>query len=122
MTDQPTPEETHAAAQALADLGLGVTTPTGAEPGEGTVQILIRVPARTRDRWKHAAEAHGLSMSEFIRTTVEPTVDRTLDCPHERRRIYPWAQFCVTCGKRIPQDQWTVPTPTDTTFDKRRGR
>ena len=90
-----------AVAAALADAGTGVSSPTGAEPGEGTVQVIVRVTARTRDRWKEAAEKSGVSMSEFVRAATDDRAAPILDCPHSSRRVYPWAQFCNTCGARL---------------------
>lgn len=90
-----------AAAAALEDAGTGIPSPTGADPGEGTVQVIVRVPARTRDRWKDAAEKSGVSMSEFVRTAADDKAAPILDCPHRSRRVYPWAQFCNDCGARL---------------------
>lgn len=90
-----------AAAAALDEAGTGVSSPTGAAPGEGTVQVIVRVPAATRDRWKEAAEKSGVSMSEFVRAATDDRAAPILDCPHRSRRVYPWAQFCNDCGARL---------------------
>lgn len=101
--EYPEPDEgvLAAAAAAIDDAGPGVSSPTGAEPGEGTVQVIVRVPARTRDRWKDAAERSGVSMSEFVRNAADDRAAPILDCPHRSRRVYPWAQFCNDCGARL---------------------
>lgn len=90
-----------AAAAALEDAGTGVSSPTGSAPGEGTVQVIVRVPAATRDRWKEAAEKSGVSMSEFVRASTDDRAAPILDCQHRSRRVYPWAQFCNDCGARL---------------------
>ena len=98
---QPTPEVEAAMAAALEEVGTGVSSPSGAAPGEGTVQVIVRVPGFTRDRWKDAAEKSGVSMSEFIRVSTDVKASMILDCPHGSRRVYPWAQFCNDCGARL---------------------
>jgi hypothetical protein len=95
------PEVEAAMAEALEDAGTGISSPTGAAPGEGTVQVIVRVPAATRDRWKDAAEKSGVSMSEFIRVATDEKAVPILDCSHRSRRVYPWAQFCNDCGARL---------------------
>jgi hypothetical protein len=83
---------------------LTVQTDTGSEPGSpATAQVLIRTTAYDRERWKQAAELHGMTMSEFIRTAVDGITRETLDCTHpiNQRRYYPWAEFCLKCGQRL---------------------
>lgn len=101
--NQPTPDELAATGDALDDLGHGVSTPTGAAPGEGTVQVLVRVPAESRERWKQAADASGTSMSDFVRQVVDARATEVLDCPHPQvmRKLFPWAEICRSCGKRL---------------------
>jgi hypothetical protein len=100
---EPTPDEQAAAAAALDDTTLGVSTPTGAEPGEGTVQVLVRVPARSRDRWKAAAEAAGTTLSDFVRQCCDERAAESLDCQHPLmyRKSYPWTEICTACGVRL---------------------
>ena len=108
MTD-PTRAEREAVDAALDDTGLGVHTPTGAEPGEGTVQVLVRVPAGSRDRWKAAAEARGSTLSDFVRTVCDDAAGVLLDCQHPlpSRKTLPWAVICKACGKRLWQNPRT---------------
>ena len=100
---KPTPAEQEAVAAALDDTTLGVSSPTGAEQGEGTVQVLVRVPAQSRDRWKAAAEAKGVTLSEFVRSCCDSGAEQLLDCQHplQFRKTLPWAVICKACGKRL---------------------
>lgn len=81
-----------------------VTANTGSEPGAPAVaQVLVRTTHAERERWKQAAEAKGLSLSEFVRAVVGEATVNILDCSHplNQRRWYPWAEFCVECGQRL---------------------
>jgi hypothetical protein len=80
---------------------LGVTPAKVKEGDDPVVQVIVRVPAVTRDRWKDAAERNKISMSEFIRNAVDDVTANILDCPHRSRRVYPWAQICNDCGVRL---------------------
>lgn len=83
---------------------LTVHPDTGSEPGNpATAQVLIRTTPHDRERWKQAAEKHGMSMSDFIRTAVNEATREALDCDHplNQRRYYPWAEFCLKCGQRL---------------------
>lgn len=99
----PTGDELAAAAAALDGDTLGVSTPTGAAPGEGTVQVLVRVPAESRDRWKRAAEAQGTTLSDFVRRVCDDSSAALLDCQHPPvlRKMFPWAEVCRGCGARL---------------------
>lgn len=99
----PTPDEHAAAAAALANTSLGITHPTGADPGEGTVQVLVRVPAGSRDRWKQAAELQGTTLSDFVRACCDTAASELLDCTHPvaLRKTFPWAVICKACGTRL---------------------
>jgi uncharacterized protein (DUF1778 family) len=99
----PTPEEQAAVDEALEAVTLGITSPTGAEAGEGTVQVLVRVPAGSRDRWKAAAEAKGVTLSEFVRSCCDQHASELLDCQHPiaSLKTLPWATICKACGKRL---------------------
>lgn len=88
--------------EAVAGLDtLGVTPAKVKEGDDQIVQVIVRVPAHTRERWKDAAERNRVSMSEFIRTAADDAASSVLDCPHRSRRVYPWAQICNDCGARI---------------------
>lgn len=71
--------------------------------GTADKQILIRIPDKDRERWKNAAEIRGVPMSQFIRDVVNHEVEGVLDCRHpiNKRRYYPWAEFCLECGTRL---------------------
>lgn len=44
-----------------------------------TDDIRLRVPKGTKDRWKAAAEAAGVSMTKFVQDAVEAAVDTQND-------------------------------------------
>jgi hypothetical protein len=71
--------------------------------GTADKQILIRIPDKDRARWKEASEVRGVPMSQFIRDVVNKEVEGVLDCRHpiNKRRYYPWAEFCLECGTRL---------------------
>jgi|GEM_PF-6482815 len=88
-------------ARALDDAGLGVT-PTAVSPdGDPVVQVIVRVPETTRERWKKAAAAKGVSMAEFVRDATDERAGDLLDCRHQSVRKYPWATICNGCGTRL---------------------
>lgn len=91
--------------------GLGRKKSTGAAPGDGTNQVLIRAAAESHERWKLAAARQGISMSEFIRAAADKAASETLDCPHsaDQRRWYPWAEVCMRCGVQLrDRNTWLV--------------
>ena len=102
MSDQ---DNLEAAMDHVADhLDLTVASNTGSEPGSPAVaQVLVRTTPEERERWKQAAEARGLSLSEFMRAVVGGATAEVLDCQHplNQRRWYPWAEFCLACGNRL---------------------
>lgn len=90
---------------------LGRKKSTGAKPGDGTNQVLIRASKESHDRWKTAAAKTGKSMSEFIREAADAAASELLDCFHhaEHRRWYPWAEACMKCGITLRErDTWLV--------------
>lgn len=103
MKREPSRDEEDAVAAALDEVGVGVASPTGAEPGEGTVQVLVRVPAASRDKWKRAAEARGSTLSDFVRQCCDDAAGALLECQHpiQLRKTFPWAEICRGCGKRL---------------------
>lgn len=66
-------------------------------------QVLIRATQTDKDRWKAAADSKGLSVSEWIRSVLNEGAKHALDCSHpiNRRRYYPWAEFCLECEQRL---------------------
>ena len=83
--------------------GVAVSTELDADNGPAGKQILIRIPEKDRERWKQASEITGQTMSQLIRDSVNNSVAGILDCQHpiNRRRYYPWAEFCLECGQRL---------------------
>jgi len=101
---EPVPEPElveRAMEEAMAGLDLTVTPAKVKDGDDQVVQVIVRVPAGTRERWKEAAERNRVSMSEFVRTAADDAASSVLDCPHRSRRVYPWAQICNDCGARI---------------------
>lgn len=66
-------------------------------------QVLIRVSETQRDQWQDAAEADGLSVSEWLRQMADARWREIFSCTHplEQRQVYPWAEFCLECGVRL---------------------
>ncbi len=66
-------------------------------------QVLIRVSETQRDQWQAAAEADGLSVSEWLRQMADARWREIFSCTHplEQRQVYPWAEFCLKCGVRM---------------------
>lgn len=66
-------------------------------------QVLIRVSETQRDQWQAAAEADGLSVSEWLRQMADARWREIFSCTHplEQRQVYPWAEFCLKCGVRL---------------------
>lgn len=76
----------------------------GGESGDpANRQVLIRANSADHDRWKAAAAKTGVSLSEFIRDTLNKQSAELLDCQHptHQRRFYPWAEICLACGTRL---------------------
>ena len=66
-------------------------------------QVLIRVSESQREQWQAAAEADGLSVSEWLRQMADDRWSVIYTCVHplDQRRSYPWSEFCLKCGVRI---------------------
>jgi len=87
------------------DLELTVHRTTGAAPGEGTVQILIRASRRSRERWKDAASRLGISVAEMLRQLADAKAAELLDCDHPRAdwRNSRHGVSCGRCGQMLNQ-------------------
>ena len=85
----------------LKDMAVSTTASDGDGPADK--QVLIRATEADKERWKRAAEVKGLTMSDFIRGTLNDAAAGTLDCNHpiNQRRYYPWAEFCLACNVRL---------------------
>ena len=105
MTAEPDDDNIVAAMDKVAEtLEPTISSNTGAEDGAtATKQVLIRATEEDRERWKQAAEAKGVSLSEFIRTLANAAAAEILDCSHppEMRKKYPWSERCMACGHRF---------------------
>lgn len=89
--------------QLAREIPLTVQRSTGAAPGEGTVQVIVRATAESRDRWKQAASAMGVSMAEMIRRLCDARAAELLDCPHPvgMVRHNRWGTACGHCGQQL---------------------
>lgn len=89
--------------QLAEHLPLTVTRSTGAAPGEGTVQVLIRATGASRDRWKAAAALLGVSMAEYVRQLCDARAAELLDCPHPVEAVTHnrWGAGCSRCGQQL---------------------
>jgi hypothetical protein len=78
----------------------------------------VRVDAERRQRWRQAAERSGLTLSAWVRQTLDtaagltpggqatvPTSDAIdpATCPHprDRRRHLPYGPICEQCGAKL---------------------
>ena len=76
---------------------------TGAKPGlPANKQVLIRATDEDHERWKSAAAELGVSLAEFVRDVCNKAAGTT-GCQHlpQDRKVYPWMQKCMKCGKRF---------------------
>jgi len=66
-------------------------------------QVIVRTTEEERERWKSASAASGMSMSEWIRDLASKAAKAKLECQHpiDKRKVYPWSETCLQCGKRI---------------------
>ncbi len=73
------------------------------DDGPADKQVLIRTTDEDRDKWKQAAELEGVTLSSWIRTTLNGAARNLLECDHPMNmtRFYPWATICTKCGKRL---------------------
>lgn len=73
------------------------------DDGPAGKQVLIRTTDQDRDRWKEAAKLEGVTLSSWIRTTLNNAARNLLECDHPMNmtRFYPWATICTKCGKRL---------------------
>ena len=66
-------------------------------------QVLIRTTDAERDKWKQASTHEQITLSAWIRNTLNNEARRILECDHPMNmmRFYPWAKICIKCGKRL---------------------
>ena len=74
---------------------------TSREPA--TKQVMVRYTDLDHTRWKDAAAKLNISLSEFIRDTMNKKASELLDCqhPYSKRKSYPWSEICTACGLRL---------------------
>jgi predicted DNA binding CopG/RHH family protein len=82
---------------------ISISNPATANGETVDKQVLIRASEADRDRWKQAAEKGGLTLSAWIRDSLNKSASDALDCPHPLnfRRFYPWAEICLSCHTRL---------------------
>lgn len=73
------------------------------DEGPASKQVLIRTTDEDRDRWKQASALEGVTLSSWIRATLNNAARSLLECDHPMNmtRFYPWATICTKCGKRL---------------------
>lgn len=73
------------------------------DDGPAPATVLIRTNEYDKERWKQAADKIDMSLSQFIRETLNARVVDLLDCSHptNMRRWYPWSEFCLKCETRL---------------------
>ena len=66
-------------------------------------QVLIRVGETQRGQWQEAADADGLSVSEWLRQMADARWREIFTCTHplEKRQSYPWSEICLECGTKL---------------------
>lgn len=66
-------------------------------------QVLIRTTEQQREYWKRAADESQITLSSWIRETLDEKARSILECDHPMNmtRFYPWATICTKCGKRL---------------------
>lgn len=73
------------------------------DSGTADKQVLIRTTESDREKWKQASELEGVTLSSWIRSTLNTAAKSLLECDHPMNmtRFYPWATICTKCGKRL---------------------
>lgn len=73
------------------------------DDGPADKQVLIRTTDYERDRWKKASTSEQITLSAWIRNTLNAEAKRLLECEHPMNmmRFYPWAKICTKCGQRL---------------------
>lgn len=98
------PTNIEAAMEKVAEsISLTVSGIIKQDDGPADKQVLIRTTDYERDRWKQASSAEQITLSAWIRNTLNAEAKRLLECEHPMNmmRFYPWAKICTKCGKRL---------------------
>lgn len=102
MSDEQIDNIEAAMAQVAASMTPSVA-PTNKDDEPADKQVLIRANEVDKERWKRAADREQVSLSQWIRDTLNAKAGEALDCQHptNMRRYYPWAEFCLKCNTRL---------------------
>ena len=73
------------------------------DDGPAQVQQLIRCTDADRDRWRQAAALSNVTVSAWIRQTLNAEAKTLLECDHPLNEmlLYPWAKICKKCNTRL---------------------
>jgi hypothetical protein len=73
------------------------------DDGPAQVQQLIRCTDTDRDRWRQASALSNMTVSAWIRQTLNTEAKTLLECEHPLNEmlLYPWAKICKKCNTRI---------------------
>lgn len=73
------------------------------DDGPADKQVLIRTTDAEKEYWKRASTESQLTLSAWIRETLNNAARGILECDHPMNmtRFYPWATICTKCGKRL---------------------
>lgn len=85
------------------DKDLSISNPATSNGETVDKQVLIRASEHDRNRWKMSAEKSGMTLSAWIRNSLNDDAVKALDCSHPLnfRRFYPWAEICLACKTRL---------------------
>ena len=106
MNNESTPDEDNigAAMNQVAESINPIVTPLEKiDDTPADRQVLIRTTDYDRGRWRAASTKSGVTLSAWIRDTLNREATNQLDCPHptHQMRFYPWATLCLECGQRF---------------------
>lgn len=106
--DEPSDDNMEAAVDAvMKSEPLTRKANTNSKPGKpATKQVLVRTTEEEHEEWRKASDSMGVSMSEMVREAMRNYIkayNESKECRHpmEKRKVYPWAEICSSCGKRL---------------------
>jgi len=73
------------------------------DDGPAQVQQLIRCTENDRERWRQASMGCDMTVSAWIRQTLNNEAKNLLECQHPENMVlrYPWAIICQKCNVRL---------------------
>lgn len=73
------------------------------DEGPAQVQQLIRCTENDRERWRQASTECDMTVSAWIRQTLNNEAKKLLECDHPQNMVlsYPWATICQKCNVRL---------------------